>query len=207
MSYYHSSDKSRDYSSSKKYYKKCDEFYYKDSKDKHCCGCNQIVNVNVNNGHGGTDPDNGNTTTILSAFRAVNTTETRLAPGVRTKIFYPVVEYDLANEYNAATSIFIPKVKGIYSLIATLSTIRDEGDSSEYVLSLEIQVNGNVVAIANNYKGPIPAGNQVIVTTDIQLQANDKVEVFAQSGHSVTTLPNGPVASAAFSATRLPSPN
>lgn len=209
MSYYHSCNKNDDYYSNKKHYKKYDDCYYTDKKDKHCSGCNQIVHVNVNNYDKGTDSGNGNNTAIPSAFRAISNTTVRLNGALeRIKIFYPIVQYDLVNEYNAATSTFIPKDKGIYSLIASLSAARDASDTNEYILFLELRVNGKVIATAQNYIGPAaPFTNQVFVTADIQLQANDKVEVFAQSSRPVTTFPETDFSSAAFSATRLPSPN
>ena len=113
-------------------------------------------------------------------------------------------QFDLANEYNPETSIFIPKTKGVYSFIGTIGFFPND-PSLNYRARVEIRVNGNAaIAIDNDFFGPIGFGNVVSVSTIIQLHEGDQVEVYAQSSIDgvLSTSEDG----SHFEAARFPSP-
>ncbi|EEK44977.1 hypothetical protein [Bacillus paranthracis] len=113
-------------------------------------------------------------------------------------------QFDLANEYNPATSIFIPKTKGVYSVIGTIGFFPND-PSLNYRARVEIRVNGNAaIAIDNDFFGPIGFGNVVSVSTIIQLHAGDQVEVYAQSSIDGVLSPSED--GSHFEAARFPSP-
>ncbi len=70
---------------------------------------------------------------------------------------------------------------------------------------MEIRVNGNpAIAIDNDFFGPINFTNSVAVSSIIQLNAGDLVEVFAQS--SIAGVIGAAEDGAHFEAARFPSP-
>ncbi|PGD59870.1 ABC transporter permease [Bacillus wiedmannii] len=139
-----------------------------------------------------------------SAFRAVSTVNQNVPTNTFLKVLFQNEQFDLANEYNPATSIFIPKTKGVYSVIGTI-TFDPDNQNINYRARVEIRVNGNTaIAIDNDFFGPINFANVVAVSSIIQLNSGDVVEVFAQSSVAgiISTVEN----STHFEAARFPSP-
>jgi len=139
-----------------------------------------------------------------SAFRAVSTVNQNVPANTFVKVLFQNEQFDLANEYNPATSIFIPKTRGVYSVIGTIAFIPNNLNTN-YRARVEIRVNGNpAIAIDNDFFGPINFANVVAVSSIIQLNAGDVVEVFAQSSVAgvISTVEN----STHFEAARFPSP-
>ncbi|MDN4866234.1 hypothetical protein P4573_28730 [Priestia megaterium] len=116
-----------------------------------------------------------------SAFRAVNTTNNQNVPeDTRVKVRFPNEQFDLANEYNPGSSTFIPKKDGVYSIIASVQFDPNHFNNPYRVL-LIIQVNGKDVARDNDFFSTIQFDNDVAVSTIIELNAGDIVEVFVVS--------------------------
>lgn len=177
------------YKSSKSYDK-----YDKKHEEKHW------VNVKVNC----CCDDNKDELVRASAFRARNTVDQTVPANTFVKVLFQNEQFDLANEYNPATSIFIPKTRGVYSVIGTIAFIPNNLNTN-YRARVEIRVNGNpAIAIDNDFFGPINFANIVTVSSIIQLNAGDVVEVFAQSSVAgvISTVEN----STHFEAARFPSP-
>lgn len=120
--------------------------------------------------------DDKNTT--KSAFRAVKSITQLLSP-VPRKVLYPAEVLDVNNEYDPTTSTFIAQQSGIYSFNASIFFIPDNPDT-RYLIFIDIQVNGTSVASDSE---TVPFGSTTIDVSVIQqLQAGDRVEVFAGSG-------------------------
>ncbi len=51
---------------------------------------------------------------------ARNTVDQTVPANTFVKVLFQDEQFDLANEYNPATSIFIPKTRGVYSIIGTI---------------------------------------------------------------------------------------
>ena len=67
------------------------------------------------------------------------------------KVLFQNEQFDLANEYNPATSIFIPKTRGVYSIIGTIGFFPNNSNF-DYRARVEIRVNGNAaIAIDNDF--------------------------------------------------------
>ena len=64
--------------------------------------------------------DNKDNLVRASAFRARNTVDQTVPANTFVKVLFQDEQFDLANEYNPATSIFIPKTRGVYSIIGTI---------------------------------------------------------------------------------------
>ncbi|MBO1625716.1 hypothetical protein COE15_23455 [Bacillus cereus] len=114
-----------------------------------------------------------------SAFRAVNISSLQQIPANTTvKVLYPNIQFDLANEFNSAASMFIPNTRGVYSLIASLLFSPNNCNSS-YRGRINIQVNGHEIAADNDFFGAnIQIKNIISVSTIAQLKCEDIVEVF-----------------------------
>ena len=139
-----------------------------------------------------------------STFRARNTVNQNVPANTFVKVLFQNEQFDLANEYNPATSIFMPKTKGVYSIIGTIGFFPNDTNLN-YRARVEIRVNGNAaIAIDNDFFGPIGFGNVVSVSTIIQLNAGDTVEIYAQSSIDgvLSPLEDG----SHFEAARFPSP-
>ena len=196
MSYYYN-DYCKDY---KKKYHDC----HKSSKSYDKCDKKHEekpwFNVKVNC----CSDDNGYNLVRASAFRAVSTVNQNVPANTFVKVLFQNEQFDLANEYNPATSIFIPKTRGVYSVIGTIAFIPNNLNVN-YRARVEIRVNGNpAIAIDNDFFGPINFANVVAVSSIIQLNAGDIVEVFAQS--SVAGVISNVENSTHFEAARFPSP-
>ncbi|PHF01739.1 ABC transporter permease [Bacillus wiedmannii] len=196
MSYYydeHCKDYKKKYHDcykSSKSYDRCD----KKHEEKHW------VNVKVNC----CCDDNKDELVRASAFRARNTVDQTVPANTFVKVLFQNEQFDLANEYNPATSIFIPKTRGVYSVIGKIAFAPDNTNLN-YRARVEIRVNGNpAIAIDNDFFGPINFINAVAVSSIIQLNAGDVVEIFAQS--SIVGVISAAEDGAHFEAARFPSP-
>jgi hypothetical protein len=141
-----------------------------------------------------------------SAFRAVNRTSDQPVPAYAfVKVIFPTVQFDLATEYDPATSTFIPVKNGVYSVLSTIGFIPNDPNVN-YRTRIEIRVNGNPAnAIDNDFFGAgVLTANAVQVSTILQLLANEHVEVFATSSTPgiITSTEDG----SRFEAARFPSP-
>ncbi|MED2711436.1 hypothetical protein, partial [Bacillus toyonensis] len=139
-----------------------------------------------------------------SAFRAVNTVNQPILANTSVKVLFQNEQFDLANEYNPVTSTFMPKTRGVYSVLGNI-TFSPNDINVNYRARVEIRVNGNTaIAIDNDFFGPIGFGNVVSVSTIIQLNAGDIVEIYAQSSIDgvLSPLEDG----SHFEAARFPSP-
>lgn len=110
-----------------------------------------------------------------SSFRAVKDVGQQVLQNVPTQVLYPVEEFDTNNEYVAATSTFIPKQSGVYSIIASILV----SSSPNVSFRINIRVNGNNVA-SDNENSSITQLTGLSVSTNIRLQAGDRVQVFAE---------------------------
>jgi hypothetical protein len=120
-----------------------------------------------------------------SAFRAINTADQPVNANTPVKVLYPHEQFDLAGEYHPTPSTFIPKTNGVYLVIGFIGFLPDN-PNLDYRARVEIRVNGNpAVAIDNDFfGGGSQFDNGVSVSTVVELQEGDLVEVFAQSNIS-----------------------
>lgn len=150
--------------------------------------------------HGSSGP------TLQSAFRV---TRDVINPSISVpvdtdvQVFYPNEQYDLINEYSTHTSTFIPETKGIYSIIASVQ-FSPVTFTNPYRVRIAIRVNNTDVARDNDFFSTISFDNDVSVSTNIQLNAGDQVQVFVQS--SVDGEIVSDPATTHFEATRFPFP-
>ncbi|WP_235190089.1 hypothetical protein [Bacillus gaemokensis] len=94
------------------------------------------------------------------------------------KVLYPNIQFDLANEFNSAASMFIPETKGVYSLNASV-LFAPSNFNKDYRGRISILVNGHEIAADNDFFGAnLQIKNIVSVSTINQLKCEDIVEVF-----------------------------
>lgn len=144
--------------------------------------------------------------TPQSAFRAVRDVTNASIPvpaDTDVQVLYPNEQYDLINEHSTFTSTFIPETKGIYSIIASVQ-FSPVTFINPYRVQIAIRVNNTDVSRDNDFFSIIPFDNDVSVSTNIQLNAGDQVQVFVQS--SVAGEIVSDPATTHFEATRFPSP-
>lgn len=141
-----------------------------------------------------------------SAFRATN--PTNLVPislaNTFVKVTFPNEQFDIGNnEYNAATSTFVPEFNGVYAFNA-LIFFRPDNDNIDYQIFLTLQVNGLQVDIDSDFVGG-PAGFDAAVEINdiLQLNAGDRVEVLVFSTTPGRIPPDNRVH---FAGARFPSP-
>jgi len=136
-----------------------------------------VVNVNVNCGNQPCPEDACDCTE--SSFRAISQQNQPIING--GQVFYPVVQYDLNDEYDAETSKFIPKQDGIYSFTASLAFVPPRNVTPvNYSADIAIRVNGEYVLAGQSYQGQEFFFTLVKVTAVsgiIQLNAGDEVDV------------------------------
>lgn len=147
-----------------------------------------------------------------SAFRAIATFNQPVTALGSMKLIYGVREFDLNNEYNSgAISTFVPKQRGVYSIVATANFVPTTLNESTSI-TIEIRVNNVLVASSSevwNPPGGIGGGSNTIeVNTISRLQAQDRVEVFFSSTRNGTIFQSSPFSSmgTTFQAARFPSP-
>lgn len=138
-----------------------------------------------------------------SAFKAISAVDQSVAANTFVKVLYQSEQFDLANEYNAATSIFIPLTKGVYNLIASVA-FSPNVQGTPFKVFITFRINGRVLGGDSEFQGAIALSN-IILTTDIQqLNARDIVEVVASA-----TVPGKFFAvedQTRFAVSRVPSP-
>lgn len=121
------------------------------------------------------------------------------------KVIFPTEQFDLANEYNSTTSTFIPATNGVYSVQSKIG-FQPDNFNLDYRAQIEIRVNGNPAVAIDNYffGGGTVFVNAVAVSSILQLQETDQVEVFAQSSiaGTIVSIEDG----SHFEADRFPSP-
>ncbi|HDR7378844.1 hypothetical protein COF68_27370 [Bacillus toyonensis] len=178
---YHFED-CNDYSS----YKKCDDSYVKVHVD--CCDSNK---------------DN----TRESAFRATSATNQAVVANSTIQVFYQNEQFDLANEYNTATSRFIPRKDGVYNIIGSVH-FQPTVLTTPYQITVSISVNGVSIGPDKESHGAVNVvgitRDNIVETVDIlRLNAGDIVEVVATPSIAGQFLAgNG----TRFAASRIPSP-
>lgn len=140
-----------------------------------------------------------------SAFRAINMSTLQQIPANTTvKVLYPNIQFDLANEFNSAASMFIPETRGVYSLTASV-LFAPSNFNEAYRGRINIQVNGHEVAADNDFFGAnIEIKNIISVSTITELKCEDVVEVFFIS--SVAGTINLLNSITRFEGARFPSP-
>ncbi|MGN4289687.1 C1q-like domain-containing protein [Bacillus cereus group sp. MYBK87-2] len=176
------------------YYEKCD----KKHEEK------PWVNVKVNC----CSDDKKDKVVRVSAFRAASVAAQNAPANTEIKVLFQNEQFDLANEYNPVTSTFIPAKKGVYSINTTV-TFDPVDNNVNYRALVRIFVNGVPTDAADNdFFGASAFSNLVNVSTILQLQAGDRVEVFAQGNvNGMINANNIAIANAThFEAARFPSP-
>ncbi|PEU80205.1 hypothetical protein CN394_14635, partial [Bacillus anthracis] len=150
---------------------------------------------------GPTGPTGATGPTPQSAFRAVNTQSQLLGTGF-TQVVFPTEQFDLNNEYNTATSTFIPAQGGVYLVQATVAL----SGGGPNALRLDIFVNNNTRAleVENIFAGALMI-NTVTVSTILQLGAGESVNIFAVCQPSPFNTFSG-LDTVHFEAARFPSP-
>jgi len=140
-----------------------------------------------------------------SAFRAIKTIDQTNIGGGPTKVEYDTQQFDLNNEYDPTTSTFMPMQDGVYLIIASLNFTPFVVGIS-YMLNIEIHLNGDRIAYDNEqFSNPELLNNVFSVSTIYQLNAGDRIEVFASTsapGGGETLEDEG----THFEAARFPSP-
>ncbi|WP_459500773.1 ABC transporter permease [Bacillus sp. C1] len=186
----------------KKRDKKCDKKRDKKRKKRHKCDEDSSkIDVKVNC----CCDDHGKNLVRASAFRAVSNVDQNLPANTLVKVLFQNEQFDLANEYNPATSVFIPKTDGVYSIIGTVA-FGPNDLFQDYNTTIEIRVNGGEIIVSHNtfFGGGVFFLNDVTVTTILELQAGDMVEIFAQSNQDGVIFISDGVTR--FEAARYPSP-
>lgn len=175
--YYHDGyKKSRDYDS-------CyDDSWNNRKKDERF-----IVNVNCCDGKKNEERK--------SAFRATKAGVQAVAANTSVKVLFQNEQFDLGNEYNTATSTFIPATSGIYSLSAAISFVPIP-PNIPFKTTINFFINGLPTDDGDSeFQGVIPGvtlGANIVATSDTrQLNAGDVVEVFMNSNVPGTILSPG----------------
>ncbi|WP_223701190.1 hypothetical protein [Sutcliffiella deserti] len=175
-------------------------YHYKNQEsytNHHHKKCDPKININVN------CSDNGDHDETI-AFRAVNNLQQRIDEiDVFEKVLFQNEQFDIGNVYNSNNSTFVPREDGVYYVAGTVSFLPDS-TTEDYRVRVEIRVNGFSVAADNDYWGEINQQfvyvNAINVSTILQLEAGDLVEVFITSTTPGTILINEPSFSTRFEA-------
>jgi hypothetical protein len=142
-----------------------------------------------------------------SGFRATELVPSAVIPAdTFTKVRYTNEQYDLTNEYAPSTSTFSPRRKGVYSIIASIFFLPVAPFTLPALTQINILVNGFYVAFDSETLST-NTGYTVSVSTNIQLNAGDVVEVYMRSSVQGAIVPSPAEGVATrFEATRFPSP-
>ncbi|WP_245807732.1 ABC transporter permease [Halobacillus massiliensis] len=162
---------------------------------------NPTINIGTDNGF--------NTSTRASAFRAVSTESVSVEANEEIKVFYQDQQFDLRGEYRPNNSVFIPKRDGVYLVQGQIS-FAPENNETNYRARVEIRINGNPYEAADNdFWGTGVANlNAVQVSSILQLEAGDRVEIFMESSIAGALAAYNPGSSTPFfAAARFPSPD
>ena len=181
-----------DYSPEKKHSKKDSDSY-----------SSQTVNVNLNCFDKKENKKKDGRKKEKSAFRAIKNANQAVPANTFVKVLYQNEQFDLANEYNPATSTFVPSEDGVYLVIGSMS-FDPTNNNVPYRARIEIRVNGATNAsIDNDFFGPSNFNNAVSVSSILRLQAGDVVEIFATSSIAGVIAPGGADNATHFEAARL----
>ncbi|MBT2634092.1 hypothetical protein J7E20_05810 [Bacillus sp. ISL-26] len=114
----------------------------------------------------------------VSAFRAFTNSSQSVPANAASQVLFPVVQFDLAKEYNPNTSTFTPRMAGVYSLTASVEF--QTALPGDFTLEAVFLVNQDVIGRASVVRtGTLPA---VVTIFDIlQLRAGDTVTVAMRS--------------------------
>lgn len=144
-----------------------------------------------------------------SAFKALATEDLNLTGTSLVKVAFPNAIYDLAGEYDAATSTFIPKKSGVYVITASANYIkRPESQDNASNPFIFIRVNNGAQDIQDEFRlNPRGRSRSEVtqVTDNLFLNAGDRVEVFFGTDENApgTIFPS---LGTYFTAARVPSP-
>jgi C1q domain len=109
-----------------------------------------------------------------SAFRALSSAEGQnIPPGVLTKLVFPREVFDLNNEYDPATSTFVPQQSGIYTIITNVFSV--SLPPSE--IGVGIRVNDTIVEPDFDEEESSNVSSTPSLSLILQLQAGDRVDV------------------------------
>ncbi|QFT90747.1 hypothetical protein FIU87_19055 [Bacillus sp. THAF10] len=162
------------------------------------CKCKTNVHVKVE-----CDDRSGRRET--AAFRAVNDAVQRMeAAREFYKVLFQNEQFDIGKIYDANESTFIPRKDGVYYVAGTVTFFPDD-DSIPYRVRLEIRVNGTSVAADNDFFSSINellVGNTINVSTVLQLQKGDLVEIYVTSTTPGAISENNPSFSTRFEAAK-----
>ena len=116
-----------------------------------------------------------------SAFSAHKngTDQTGIASGVWTKITFTTEDFDLANDYDAVNSKWIPEESGKYVLTATLKWDPD-GVSGEKTLGISLYKNGSPFKNGLEVSFTDTSGDQKSVNSAwvVNANGNDEFEIY-----------------------------
>ncbi|PPA70342.1 C1q-like domain-containing protein [Jeotgalibacillus proteolyticus] len=117
-----------------------------------------------------------------SAFRAVSGADQRVEANEQTKVLFEAINFDLDEEYQPVQSVFVPKEDGIYVISSTFSFQPDVTDEN-YRTRIQIQKNGDPAVDGDNdfWGTGVDFKNAVQTSSILELEAGDRVEIFAQS--------------------------
>ncbi|WP_223596677.1 hypothetical protein [Neobacillus bataviensis] len=98
-----------------------------------------------------------------------------------TKVLFPMVEYDLAHEYNPTTSTFIPSTSGVYSICVGLYI---DPLSVSQPLDMAIRINGVLKTFL--FGQPSVDGGTIVMGCNIvPLFAGDQVDIIIGHGDDI----------------------
>ncbi|MFB2350854.1 ABC transporter permease [Priestia megaterium] len=145
---------------------------------------NKKVNFSTSKGMNALLAANAEELVSPSAFRATNPTTDIPMPQANTfvKVTFPNEQFDIGdNEYNTATSTFVPEFNGVYAFNA-LIFFSPDNPNVDYQILLSFQVNGLGIDADTEFLGATAPFEGALEVNDIlQLNAGDRVEVFAFS--------------------------
>jgi len=138
-----------------------------------------------------------------SAFRAVNGSSQPIGTTINL-VRFDTEEFDLNNEYIPGNvSVFIPKQDGVYLIEASIGVTAETAEPTFTIAAL-ISLNSSFIQVKNNLINS-NAINIVTVSSILQLQAGDTVQIFGVSGEIGTISEDISVTN--FAAARFPSPD
>ncbi|AMR02925.1 hypothetical protein AXW78_12540 [Bacillus thuringiensis] len=124
-----------------------------------------------------------------SAFKATQNTFQPLIANQPTRVLFPVEVFDINNEYDPSTSIFVPRQNGIYTF--NTSIIFTPTEQASATIILDIRVNG--ISVSRNEEGGSPNESLIVKTSTIALlQAGDRVDILAEAGSANGTIAGVP---------------
>ncbi len=164
--------------------------------------CKTDINIKVK-----CNDDNGDGNRETDSFRAVNDSPQQIE---EANTFYKVLfqdeQFDNGDIYNANNSTFVPRRSGVYYVAGTVTFNANDG-TIPYRVRVELRVNGVSVAADNDFWDEIDNQfiyvNAINVSTILQLEAGDLVEVFLTSTAPGVIAENVPDFSTRFEAAKF----